>query len=75
MRPRAILAALPYVLDKQAEEDVYKLYITDSLYYGFQGKVLGKRYAEIIKGKAHKEDTKTGDDIAADIINRMGLKL
>lgn len=54
---------------------MYKKYMTDSLYYIGQGKSLAKRYAEIIGLEKKEADNRTGDEIAADVINRMGLKL
>lgn len=50
----------------------YQIYVTDCLYYQPQNKMLETRFYDILKPK--KQDTRTGDDIAADIINKLNLK-
>lgn len=60
----------------QAEE-IYKTYITDSFYVIVHslgnGDALPKRYQDIMHPET--EDKRTGDEIAADIIKRHGLKV
>lgn len=50
----------------------YRFYVSDSLFYYGQNKHLVKRYAEIIKPR--QVDNRSGDEIAEDVITRLGLK-
>lgn len=77
---RAILAALPTILKEQMHAEAYKTYVTDCLqsiaentakYAG--GSVIKKRYYDLIN-HIHK-DNRTGAEIAADVINKSGLKV
>ena len=52
-------------------DEAYRLYITDSIYYRGQNKALTIRYEDLFK----PQDTRSGDEIAADIIKRMELKV
>lgn len=65
-----------YVLAKykeKQEELAYRIYLTDSLYYQSEGKRLTTRYMDMIKPKP--VDNRTGDEIAYDVIKRLGLKV
>ena len=76
MRATALLSALPYVLNDRAEKELYRKYISDTLYYNNRNQSLAMRYTEVI-GKDREErdsDPRTGDEIAADIIKGLGLK-
>lgn len=53
--------------------DAYRVYVADSLYCAPRNKQLNKRYAEIIDRT--KVDTRSGDEIAAEVIERAGLIL
>lgn len=57
------------------EELKYRVYTTDTLQLIAKaqqgGQYLSKRYAELIDDKP--QDTRTGDEIAADVIQRCGL--
>jgi hypothetical protein len=76
MRATAILAALPYAVKRIDDEVLYRKYVTDTLYYGFRGDGIAQRYSEMIGlEKREVADERTGDEIAADVINRMGLNL
>lgn len=55
------------------EEVAYRVYVADSLYYQAENKQLTKRYMDIIRPKP--VDTRTGDEIALDVITRLGLKV
>nr|DAD93496.1 MAG TPA: hypothetical protein [Myoviridae sp. ct0wg9] len=51
--------------------------MTDSLLCGlnaFRKEPIIKRYADIIEGKQKEEDTRSGDEIVADLMRRAGLK-
>lgn len=50
----------------------YRYYITDALFYYYgERKIMASRYSEIINRKV---DKRTGDEIAADVIENAGLK-
>lgn len=55
------------------KEMAYRYYLTDAVNYINQGKYLGRRFAEIDKVGKNAQPEKTGDEIAADIISRLGL--
>ena len=52
---------------------IYRVYVSDALYWQGQNKTLSKRWAELIEKKP--VDTRTPEEIAADIIARAGLVL
>ena len=60
--------------NQQAKDTAYRVYVTDCLKLITEntGNIsLKLRYYDIIQPK--KEDTRTGDEIVADIIKRAGL--
>lgn len=57
--------------EKYIEDLTYRIYLTDSLFYQADGKRLTKRYAEFAYPQI--EDTRSGDEIAFDVITRLGL--
>ena len=52
---------------------IYRVYVSDALYWQGQNKTLSKRWVELIEKKP--VDTRTPEEIAADIIARAGLVL
>lgn len=74
MRATAILASLPYVIKRLDEDRLYRYYVTDSLYYMRRNNMLSNRFYDIVNKRTQEQDNRTGDEIAADIINRMGLE-
>lgn len=58
---------------EQQETYAYRIYITDSLFYQAQQQRLTSRYVDIIKPQ--KIDNRSGDEIALDVIERLGLKV
>lgn len=54
-------------------EEAYRIFVTRSLQLAPQMKFLTKNYYEIINPEPEQEE-KTGDEIAADVIARAGLK-
>lgn len=52
---------------------MYRVYVSDALYWHGQNKTLSKRWVELIEKKP--VDTRTPEEIAADIIARAGLVL
>lgn len=58
---------------KERERKTYELYVGDSLYcIQNQNMALTVKYSDLISQK--KVDTRTGDEIVLDIINRANLK-
>jgi len=63
-----------YILARLEDEQratIYRLYIANSLYYAPQNKIVAKTLQDI--WYPVEEDTRTGDDIAMDIIQKAGL--
>lgn len=58
--------------EKEQREMVYRIYITDSLYYQSRNKMLDVRYFDLIH---RKNDNRSGEEIANDLFNRMGLEV
>ncbi len=68
------------LFNKKIREERYKVYVSDTLKLindnlakAVGGNVIKARYAELLDKK--KEDTRTGDEVARDVIKRAGLKL
>lgn len=68
------------LFNRRRKEQIYRNYVTDTLkiindnltkIYG--GQYMKTRYADMVEPKS--QDTRTGDEIARDIIRRAGLKL
>ena len=49
----------------------YKIYISDTLYQYSQNQRLSMRYIDLLKTRV---DTRSGDEIAIDVINAAGLR-
>ena len=65
-------------LNERAKTEAYRIYVTDALRVVAEntarfasGNYIKARYADMIEPK--KQDTRTGDEIVADIIKRAGL--
>ncbi len=56
----------------QYQEEVYKCYLTDTLFYQSQGKCVGKRYYDLISN-AYVSDNRTVEEIIEDTIKNAGL--
>lgn len=53
-------------------EETYRFYVTKSLQIMPQNKYLSASYADLLNPK--KMDTRSGDEIVADVVKRAGLK-
>lgn len=60
-------------MEQERRELAYRIYVTDSLQNIPQNKFFTNRFADNIIKK--KEDTRSGDEIAADVIAQAGLSL
>ena len=55
--------------DEYERDFLYKVYISDALQYAGQNKYPAQRFVDLLKPK----DNRTGDEVAADVISRLGL--
>ena len=60
-------------LEQANRDEAYRFYVTRSLQLVPQNKYISTSFDELLKPK--KVDNRTGDEIAADIIRRAGLKV
>lgn len=60
--------------EKDFRDAAYYIYVTDSIYYSGQGKCLTMKYTDVIDtSRKKKEDKRTADEIAYDVIQKCGL--
>ena len=72
-----------YVLARYNEKQragIYRIYLTDCLQLIAEntakhvgGRYINKRYIDIVDGTAQAENDKDGNEIASDVIRRLGL--
>lgn len=74
------MAALPSLLKERSEVEVYRVYTTECLRIMTEniakytrGTALTAKYMDIINPKP--KDTRSGEQIAADVIKKCGLKV
>lgn len=60
---------------RESEEAAYRVYVTESLRLSVQSRYIAKPFMELMRGAAEPADTRSGDEIAADVIGRLGLKV
>mgnify|MGYP003297660114 CR=1 FL=1 len=60
-------------LDDTTREEAYRFFVTESLRLAPQNKYITKSYHDMVN-KPVKADNRTGDEIAADVILKAGLK-
>lgn len=58
-------------LDEYKREEAYRIFVAESIRLAPQGKAFSRSYLEFVK--PHEVDTRSGDDIASDIIAKAGL--
>lgn len=66
------LSYVKAAIEQDVEEYAYRVYMTDAAQLTPQSKYLTVRWAELVDRKP--VDERSGDEIAADIIARAGLK-
>lgn len=54
------------------EEEAYKNYMADSLFYSAQQKRITSRFNDLLNKKV---ETRSGDEIAEDVIKRAGIRI
>ena len=57
--------------NKMDEERAFHIYIADSLYYHGQNMILTQRFSDM--DKKVTVDNRTGDEVAKEVIERLGL--
>ena len=62
-------------IEQEQRDLMYRIYVTDALQAMPQDRYLVQRYADFAVEKNVQEDTRTGDEIAEEIIKKAGLKL
>ena len=60
-------------IKREAEERIYRIYVTDSLYMQGRNQMPKQRYIELLNPK--KEDIRTAEEIADDVFNKIGLTM
>lgn len=60
-------------LEQDVKETAFRNYVTDSLQILPQRKYIAKRYAELVDFTS--KDTRSGDEIAAEVIEKAGLTI
>ena len=68
----AIVTALPFLIRKNRDEYLYRVYMTEML-RGVTGANVS--YYKLIDDEPEPVDDRTGDEIALDIIKRAGLEV
>lgn len=54
------------------EEEAYKNYMADSLFYSAQQKRITSRFYDLLNNKV---ETRSGDEIVEDVIRRAGIRI
>lgn len=54
-------------------DTAYRFYVTDGMYLHGKGQTFGSRFCDLIRPRI--TDTRSGDEIAADVIERLGLQI
>lgn len=58
-----------------SRDEAFRVYVAESLRLAPQGRALAKPYAEVVASLGERPDTRTGEEIAADVITRLGLEV
>lgn len=78
MRVKALILCLTYSIKEEFEKEVLRTYVTDALYAINQNTArvtnahMEKRFFYLIHPE--NEDTRTGDDIALEVMQNAGLR-
>ena len=55
------------------DEVAYRIYVTDELFYSGHNKTHADKFSELWNYVESTEDTRSGDEIARDVIKNAGL--
>lgn len=56
-----------------SRDEAFRVYVAESLRLAPQGRALTKPYTGVLASLMEMPDTRTGEEIAADVITRLGL--
>lgn len=73
MGARAIISALPSLISLMDEERLARAYICESLHLSPQNRYITASYIDLLKSP--KQDTRSAEEQAAEIIKKAGLRL
>lgn len=74
LRPRAIIRVLPSVIEQLEQEQLFRVYVAESVRLMAQDKYLTASYYDLIKPK-RKADKRSAQEIVDDIVEKAGLTL
>lgn len=60
-------------INEYNREETYRIFVTESLRFAPQGKVLNKSYLELLKHE--KVETRTGKEVAEEVAEKLGTKI
>ena len=79
MRGRAVLSALPYVLEDNTRREAAVVYLTDALMtvsgntaLHENSRIMGRRFMDIIEPEREVKETRTGEEIIAHMKELLG---
>lgn len=81
MNARALLTALPCQIRRAAEEDAFRAYMAECARLLTENTMRAVGYGSYIQVKYHelirpqKLDTRSGEEIAADVLKRAGIEV
>lgn len=66
----------------QQRDLAYRFYVTDALWILCEnsakqsgGRYMSARFCDLVEGRAKKAETRSGEEIALDVITRIGLEV
>lgn len=60
-------------INEYNREETYRIFVTESLRFAPQDKVLNKSYVELLKPQ--KIETRTGKEVAEEVAEKLGTKI
>lgn len=60
-------------INEYNREETYRIFVTESLRFAPQGKVLNKSYLELLKHE--KVETRSGIEVAEEVAEKLGTKI
>lgn len=60
-------------IERDSEEYAFKVYMTDSIQIVGEQKHITKRWCELVEDIKKPVDDRSGDEVAAEVIMRLGL--
>jgi len=60
-------------IEQDEEEYTFKVYMSDSVQLAGEDKFITRRWCDIANDLKKPVDNRTGDEVAADVIKRLGL--